>query len=446
MEPAEFAQVAEAFRAFCRRYAPLFGTWASQDRGEQYLRGLLIGGAERRNAENLAEQVAGATPRALQQFLTDAPWSAERVIDRLQEDVATLLEEPDAVFIVDETGFAKQGTHSVGVARQYSGTLGKVGNCQVGVFLGYASRHGQALVDGRLYLPDAWTGDRPRCAAARVPAAVGFRTKPELALDLLRAARARGHLGARWVAGDAVYGGNPAFRDEVAADGFWSVLEVPRTTLVRPVRPLAAPLESRRPGGWRPRPDLGPATTVLELAEALPPDGWHVLTLGDGAQGPRVHRFARQAALEVRDGVTGGAVTVLCRRDLDGSDLKLYLTTAPARIPLLVLARVAAARWTVETGFQEAKGHVGLDEYEVRTWPGWHHHVTLALLAGLFLLTRRHQWGGKSAPVDAAPGGPGAPRAAAPTDLDRRRPGGLAGDHPDPQRRGDRLPCQTPAA
>src|SRR5262245_51446176 len=132
MEPEAFAQLQPAFEQFARRYGPLFGGWAAQDRGTQYLQGLLLGRAERRNAENLAEQVVGARPRALQRFLTDAPWAVDRVTDRLQTDVATLLEDPEGVWIVDETGFAKQGTKSVGVARQYSGTLGKVGNCQVG--------------------------------------------------------------------------------------------------------------------------------------------------------------------------------------------------------------------------------------------------------------------------------------------------------------------------
>src|SRR5215204_4557610 len=139
MDPAELDRLADRFAALSRRYGPVFRSWGGWERGEQYLRGLLVGGDDRRNAENLAEHVDGATPRALQRFLSEASWSAERMIEQIQEDVAPLLEEPDAVFVVDETGFAKQGTKSVGVARQYSGTMGKVGNCQVGVFLGYAS-------------------------------------------------------------------------------------------------------------------------------------------------------------------------------------------------------------------------------------------------------------------------------------------------------------------
>src|SRR5688572_21047793 len=150
MDPAELEQVADRFAVLARRYGPLFGGWGGWERGEQYVRGLLVGGAERRNAENLAEHIDGATPRALQRFLSEASWSTERVIEQIRADVALLLDEPDAVFVVDETGFAKQGTKSVGVARQYSGTLGKVGNCQIGVFLGDTSSRGHALVDARL--------------------------------------------------------------------------------------------------------------------------------------------------------------------------------------------------------------------------------------------------------------------------------------------------------
>jgi SRSO17 transposase len=446
MDATEFARVAETFATFVRRYAPLFGTWASQDRGEQYLRGLLLGGAERRNAENLAEQVEGATPRALQRFLTEAPWPTERVIDRLQQDVAVELETPDAVFVVDETGFAKQGTKSVGVQRQYSGTLGKVANCQVGVFLGYASERGQALVDARLYLPEGWTDEPARCAAAGVPAAVGFRTKPELALALLRAARERGHLQARWVTGDAVYGGNPTFRDALDADGWWYVLEVPSPTLVCPLVAAGAPPAPLQPGTWRPRPDLAPPGTVADLAAALPPDRWHLEHVADGAQGPRLYHVARQRVREVRDDVVGGELTVLFRRNPDGSELKSYLANAPAGVPTLTLARVGSARWTIETGFEQAKGEAGLDEYEVRSWAGWHHHITLALLAGLFLLQLRRQWGEKPAGADAAPGEPAAARAAPASDLEPRDPVGLARRNPDPERRRNAVTRQAPAA
>jgi SRSO17 transposase len=448
MEASEFAVLTEEFRRFARRYGPLFGGWAAQDRGEQYLQGLLLGRAERRNAENLAEQVEGATPRALQRFLTDAPWSVARVTDRLQEDTAVLLESPDAAWVVDESGFTKQGTKSVGVARQYSGTLGKVGNCQVGVFLGYASERGQALVDSRLYLPARWTDDRARCRAAGVPDQVPFQTKPELALAMLRAARARDQLHARWVTGDEVYGGNPAFREALDADGYWFVLEIPSSTILRAIRPGAPPPEPLG-NGWTRRTDLDPPRTVAEVATALPVERWPAsggLEVAEGAQGPRIYRLAQQRVHEVHDGVLGAERELLLRTNPDGTEARYYLANTPPRVSLLVLGRVASTRWTIETGFEQAKGEAGLDEYEVRSWAGWHHHITLALLASLFLLQVRLDWGKKSAPVDDPAGGPGAARTAAEAPLGPGRTGGLAGADPGPELGGPERPCLAPTA
>jgi SRSO17 transposase len=432
MDPSELDRLADRFAALSRRYGPVFRSWGGWERGEQYLRGLLVGGDDRRNAENLAEHVDGATPRALQRFLSDAPWSAERVIEYLQEDVAPLLEEPDAVFVVDETGFPKQGTKSVGVARQYSGTLGKVGNCQIGVFLGYASSRGQALVDARLYLPEVWTDDSDRCRAAGVPDDVDFATKPVLALAMVRAARARGHLQARWVTGDAVYGGNPAFRDALDGDGLWYLLEVPVTTGVCPVTG-PAPTTPVASGSWRLREDLGRPTTLGDLAAGLA-DRWQTLTIGLGAQGPRTYQFAHQRVRAFRTGVLGGELTAVFRRNLDGSELKLYLTNAPPGVPLLLLGQVASRRWTIETGFEQTKTEIGLDEYEVRGWRGWHHHIALALLAGLFLLQLRQELGEKSAGPHHPPGQPDPSSPPAAPGLEPRRLADVARDDPDAQR------------
>jgi SRSO17 transposase len=441
MDPAELDRLSDRFAVLSRRYGPLFGSWGGWERGEQYLRGLLVGGDDRRNAENLAEHVDGATARTLQRFLSEAPWSADRVIGYIQEDVAPLLAEPDAVFVVDETGFAKQGTKSVGVARQYSGTLGKVGNCQIGVFLGYASARGHALIDARLYLPEEWTDDRDRCRAAGVPDEVGFATKPAQALAMVRQARSAGHLQARWVTGDEVYGGNPGFRDALHDDGFWYLLEVPTTTGVCPVTG-AAPTTPLLAGPWRQRDDLGRPTTIGELAEGLPAAQWQTLTIGLGAQGPRVYQFAQQRVREFRAGVLGRELTAVFRRNPDGTERKLYLTNAPPGVPLLLLGQVASRRWTIETGFEQTKGEVGLDEYEVRSWRGWHHHVALALLAGLFLLQLKQEVGGKSAgPHDPASEPDPSPAPTTP-DLEPRRPPGLARGHPGPQRGG--LPVSRP--
>ena len=448
MDAAEFERVEEEFRAFSWIFGPFFGRRAAERRGEQYLRGLLVQRGERRNAENLAESVEGATPRALQYFLSEAPWEVGPLIGRLQRYLGERLGAPEGVFVVDDTGFAKQGEKSVGVQRQYSGTLGKVGNCQVGVFLGYVGARGHALADLRLYLPEAWAADRDRRRAAGVPGGVAFRTKPELALEMLRAARAAGHLPGDWVTGDCAYGEVPSFRDALDAEGWRYVLEVPSNTLVFPA-PARAEVPAWSGKGRRPtRPRLAegeaPPLTAAAVADGLAAGDWRTLTVAEGAQGPRAYEFAAVRAWECRAGVPGRECWLIFRRNPDGSELKYYLSNAPAGTPLLTLGRVGSARWPIETEFQQGKGEAGLDEYEVRTWRGWHHHVALALLAAAFLLSLKLGWGEKGAPADAAPGGPGPTRVPAPPGLGGRRPPTLAGRNPAPERARQASPPQAP--
>ena len=391
--------MATSFAAFHQEFASLFGRTEARERSEQYLRGLLVQQTDRRNAENLAEISEGATPRSLQRFLTESPWDDGAVIDRLQEHIGARLNQPDGVFVLDDTGFAKQGQQSVGVARQYSGTLGKVGNCQVGVFLAYVSDSGHALVDKALYLPRAWTADRPRCRAAGVPDALGYQSKADLGLSLLRRARHAGHLTAHWVTGDAGYGEIPTLRDTLDADGWCYVLEIPSTTRVfTQAVQVAVPAWSgcgRQPT----QPQLlagepGPQS-VPAVAASLPAAAWHELTVADGAQGPRIHQFAAVRVWENREGLPGRACWLALRRDLDGSAAQYYLSNAPADTPVLRLAQVGARRWPIETEFQTEKGETGLDEYEVRSWLGWQHHITMSLLAGAFLLDLQLDWGKK---------------------------------------------------
>jgi SRSO17 transposase len=448
MDGVEFGQVAASFAAFHGEFAPLFGRKEARRRSEQYLRGLLVQQADRRNAENVAETIEGATPRALQRLLTEAPWATGPVIDRLQAYVGGRLNTPEGVFVLDESGFPKQGKHSVGVARQYCGTLGKVGNCQLGVFLAYASARGHALVDLRLFLPQAWTDDPARCRAAGVPAGVGYQSKAELGLAMLRQARAAGHLAGQWVAGDDAYGMIPTLRDALDAEEWHYVLDVPKATPVfRTLAATAVPAWSGR--GHRPtRPRLAPDApapqTVEALAAGLPPAAWQAVTVAEGAQGPRTYLFVARRVWESRDGLPGRACWLLLRRNLDGSEPRYYLSNAPVDTPLLTLAQVAAARWIIETEFQTAKGETGLDEYEVRSWQGWHHHLTLALLAGAFLLTLQQDWGGKSAPDHPPTTQPGAPRSAAPATLHRPGSARLAHHHPEAQRARQTFAPQTP--
>lgn len=458
MNQAAFDQIAATFATFHQQFAPLFGRKEAQQRSEQYLRGLLVQQTDRRNAENVAEAVDGATPRALQRLLTDSPWDADPVIDALQAYLAPRLNAPDGVFVLDGTGFPKQGTKSVGVARQYCGTLGKVGNCQVGVLLAYVSERGHALVDRRLYLPREWTDDPARCQAAGVPEDVGYQSQAELGLALLTQAREAGHLTGHWVTADEDYGKVPTFRDALDAAGWWYVLEVPATTPVFTALAETAIPETAIPA-WsgrgrkptRPRLVAGAPQPqfVRDVAAGLagPPEAdWQVLTVAEGAQGPRRYQFAAQRGWESREGLPGRACWLVFRRNLDGSEWKYYLSNAPADTPLVTLGRVGASRWPIETEFQTEKGETGLDEYEVRSWPGWHHHITLALLAGAFLLTIQQDWGGKGTRVDAAPGQSRVAGVATAPDVDARRPARLADGDPTAQRPGQTVTCQAASA
>ena len=447
MDPVVFERAATAFAAFHEVFAPLFGRKEAQRRSEQYLRGLLVQQTDRRNAENIAEAIAGATPRTLQRLLTEAPWETAPVIDALHAYLAPRLNTPDGVFVLDESGFPKKGTKSVGVARQYCGALGKVGNCQLGVFLAYVSERGHALVDVRLLLPREWTDDPARCRAGGVPDETAYQSKAELGLALLQQARKADHLRGRWVTADEDYGKVPSLRDALDVAGWWYVLEVPTTTPI-----FAQPAETevpawsghgRKPVRSRLVAGAPEPQTVGAVAVAVPAECWQVLSVAEGAQGPRTYQFAAQRVWESRDGLPGRACWLVLRRNREGSELKFYVSNAPADTPLLVLGRVGAARWPIETEFQTEKGETGLDEYEVRSWAGWHHHMILALLAGAFLLTIQQDWGKKYARSDAPTSQSGAARDPTAAHLDDRRPAGLARRHATPQRARQTLTYQT---
>jgi SRSO17 transposase len=448
MDATTLAEVADRFGAFHQRFAPLFGRIEAQTRSAQYLQGLLVQQTDRRNAENLAEAVPGATPRTLQRLLTEAPWAHERVIEALQAWLAERLNTPDGVFIVDETGFPKQGAKSVGVARQYCGTLGKVGNCQLGVFVAYASTRGSALVDGQLYLPTAWTDHPVRCAAAGVPSGVAYQSLPEIGLALLRQTRTRRHLTGPWVTADEGYGKSPTFRDGLAAAGWWYVLEVPQTTPVfaKPAATVVPPWSGhgRKPTKARLAPAAAAAISVAAMAAALPDAAWTEVTVAEGEQGPRRAQVAACRVWEAREGVPGRACWLVLRRNRDGQDPKAYLSNAPEETSVLTLAQVGAMRWPIETAFQQAKGEAGLDEYEVRGWMGWSHHITLVLLAMAFLLDIQQVWKKKPAPADDSPGQSAVAGLVAATALDQGGVVGLADPNPGADRGGESLPRQTP--
>jgi SRSO17 transposase len=434
MDIAEFERVYGSFRAFHAEYAPDFGRKQWRERSEPYLQGLLVQAEERRNAENMAEALP-VSARALQRFLTDARWDDEAVIAHLQADLGPRLADPQAVFAVDSSGFPKQGTKSAGVARQYCGALGKIANCQVGVFLAHVGPRGRALVDKRLYLPREWVQDPARCDAAGIPREKQvYRSETELALEMLQAARTRGYLTAAWVTGDDTYGKSPEFRDAVAAAGFWYVLEIPADTPVWPREPTwETPVWAGKGRPPEPRPLPEERQTAQVRAAALPATAWRVITVAEGAQGWRTYRFAAERLRETRAGVPGQVRWVVYRENLDGREPRYYFSNAPADTPLATLARVASARWPIETEFETEKSDIGLDEYEVRSWAGWHHHITMCLLASLFLLRLQQEWGGKDAPDHPAADLSGRARAAPAGAVQPGRSAAVAAGYPMPQ-------------
>jgi SRSO17 transposase len=319
----------------------------------------LLSSAERKNCWWLAEQAGHDDPQAMQRLLRTAVWDADAVRDDVRGFVAARLGDAAGVLICDETGFLKKGAGSVGVQRQYSGTAGRIENSQVGVFLSYASPRGRALVDRRVYLPKSWAGDPQRCTAAGVPAGAQFATKPELALDMITEAVAAG-MPTAWVAADEVYGDNGAFRAGVAKLGLGYALAVSCTHRI-----------PAWPGGKR-------RLRADHIAAVLPASAWHRISAGIGSKGPRWYDWAWVCAHQPGH-------SLLIRRGSSG-ELAFYRCWSPSPVTLATLIRLAGTRWAVEEGFQTAKGQVGLDHYQVRTWTGWHRHVTLAMLALAFLM------------------------------------------------------------
>jgi SRSO17 transposase len=348
-----------------RRLAPYFERAEPRQRVLAYLRGLLSP-AERKNSWQLAEVSGDPTPYAFQHLLRRALWDPEAVRDELRRYVLQHLGDAEAVLVLDETGFLKKGRHSAGVARQYSGTAGKVDNCQIGVFLGYASVLGHVLLDRELYLPKEWTDNPERCRQAGIPAARRFATKPQLAQQMLARAFTAG-VPATWVTGDRVYGNDRRLRLWLEAQPRAYVLAVSGQEYVWL--------------GWRQR-------QVNTLLAALPEEGWTRLSAGDGAKGPRWSDWHWLPLAEPLE--PDWRRWLLVRRSVsDPADLTAYVVFAPQRTTLEEVVRVAGTRWTIESGFEAAKGEVGLDHYEVRSWTGWYRHITLAMWAYALLTVLR---------------------------------------------------------
>lgn len=341
-----------------------------------YLRGLLAG-LERKNGWTLAEHAGAVSPDGMQRLLRTAGWDVDGVRDDVRGYVLQHLgDDRTGVFVVDDTGFIKKGIRSAGVARQYTGTTGKVDNCQIGVFLAYASSKGRALVDRELYLPTAWTEDRDRCTRAGVPDEVGFATKPQLGIAMLDRAHRAGMLAGSWVTADEAYGQNPTFRSWLATHGMPFVLATRNDDV------LTSPDGQRR------------QAKVLATIAGTAADGWERRSIGPGAHGERDYDWTA-IALDTAGLPDGWGHWLLVRRQTrpgEGKkyrDLAFYRCAGPQATPLRELIRVAGARWAIEESFQAAKNEAGLDQYQVRDYRAWHAHITLAMAAAAYLAATR---------------------------------------------------------
>ena len=369
----------ESFNEMFMQVAGAFSNARVRRHGREYVLGLLSQ-VERKSSWQLAEFAGDASPDGMQRLLNFSPWEEDAARDALARYVVKAMGDPAAVLAVDETGFLKKGRMSAGVARMYTGTAGRVENCQVGVFAAYVTPDGgRALIDRELYLPEKWTDDRERCRAAGIGDGTGFATKPALARKMIGRARDAG-VPFSWVAGDEVYGGNPGLRSWLEEQGIPYVMAVACSDVVA----MAA-------GGMR----------ADETAALVPKDGWQRLSCADGSKGPRLYDWALI-------GTAAPGHCLLIRRSLAPGEkgqleLAFFRCWSPRPVTLPELAAVAGARWGIEDCFAEAKGEAGLDHYQVRKYRAWYRHATLSMLAHAFLaVTARASRPGTAPPASGS--------------------------------------------
>jgi SRSO17 transposase len=348
----------EEFNSLMDRIGKIFYSKLGFVNARKYMIGLL-GTSERKNGWQLSEYIGESNPYKLQQFISKGSYSTDDLRNELRSYVTENIGESEGVLVADDTGFIKQGEKSCGVQRQYTGTLGKVCNCQIGVFLTYASSKGHAPIDRRLYIPESWLEDSRRCTEAGIPKDTKFQTKPKMALEMIQEATAA-DIPYKWVTGDCAYGDYDAIRTWLEERGKSYVLNISAKEHI----------DGKKIGN---------------LLYKLPSDGWFEASCGKGSKGERIYDWhLHELNSETAEGFK--RVILVRRSKSDADEMRAYLAFAPKDTDVQRLIEVAGTRWTVETCFKESKGEVGLDQYEVRTYQGWHNHITFAMLA-IALLT-----------------------------------------------------------
>ncbi|MDP2935763.1 MAG: IS701 family transposase [Dehalococcoidia bacterium] len=393
---AAVEELADVLVSFHDDFSPAFNRPVQLALGTTYLKGLLSD-LERKSVEPIALRYLGDRHvRALQRFLTDSPWDEDLMWQLYRERQYALIGSDDGVLTIDSSEFPKQGKDSVGVARQYCGRLGKTANCQSGVFLGYASDRGYGLLAAQPYMPEQWFA--PDYAARRracgVPKSLAFQTKPEIAEQLIQVVRTEGRFAARWLACDATFGSDPAFRDAMAAHYYY--LAQVRSNIkvwLEPPKMGVPPYRGHgpRPVKPRPMPSPQPVSEVANDSNTV----WRPVSINT-ARGPVKSEMARRRVIEERLGLPHQECWLFMRRDPGGA-ITFYFSNAPADIPFEVMSRVSLLRWPIEQCFKEGKGQVGMDHYEIRSWRAWHRHMLYVCLAMLFLLEVRYRFAKKGA-------------------------------------------------
>src|SRR5215467_6726402 len=359
---------------------------------------------ERKSIEPMALEGAGGNVRGMQRFISDNIWDEDKMRQTYHELVAAEMGDPEGVLIVDESGFVKKGKESVGVARQYCGALGKVENCQVGVFAAYASRHGYALADKRLFLPEAWLTEpyAARRTMCEVPEDVGFQTKPQLAAAMLRDLRTAGFLPFKYVVADCLYGNSSAFLDAVEEDGSTIYLvSIPCETRCWLQGPVMEAKRYKYQGEVRAKRVVAQTEkapmTVAAVARSLHDCFWYRRRVAEGTKGPIEYEFTKRQVTLCHDGDPDKTVWLVIKRTLGAHPTYwYYISNAPVSTRLPLFVWLSGVRWAIEQCFEETKTELGMDQYEIRKYRGWHHHILTCMLAHFFLWHVQIRLGKKS--------------------------------------------------
>ena len=359
---------------------------------------------ERKSIEPIALAVKNGNVRALQRFVSDAPWDENNMISKYRSFVNDDLGSPDGALIFDESGFVKKGQDSIGVARQYCGTIGKVDNCQVGVFAAYVSEHGYALLDKRLFIPEQWFTDnyRVRRQKCDLPENATFQSKPALAVEMLKEISAEKVLPFKYVLGDSIYGVSPEFIKAVEAlPGITYFVSVTKSTQCWLKRPMTIAKQYRWGGETRTKTVLADTASkpmsVEELGKNINDYFWYRREVSEGTKGPIVYEFTRRRIIVSAAGLPQRTVWLLIRRTI-GNDpqYSYFISNASTSTRLKVLVWLSGLRWAIEQCFEETKTELGMDHYEVRKFTGWHHHILTCMLAHFFLWHLKIRMGKKS--------------------------------------------------